>query len=56
MDGRDDIRFTQHQQVIVPFQVARPVGETLAAKIVFTQTIALDHGAHAAVQHQNSFI
>ncbi|MNY32863.1 hypothetical protein D3C86_1671060 [compost metagenome] len=56
MNRRDDIRFTQHQQVIVAFQVAGPVGETLAAEIVLTETIALDHGAHAAVQHQNSFI
>ena len=56
MDILNHGRLAEHQQVVVTFEVAGPVGKALAAEIVFTQTIALDHGAHAAVQHQNSFI
>ncbi|MNN72146.1 hypothetical protein D3C81_1881540 [compost metagenome] len=55
MNRGDNLRLAQHQQVVVAFQIARPVGKALAAEIVFTQTITLDHGAHAAVQHQNTF-
>ena len=56
MDGGDDLRFAEHQQVVVTFQIARPVGKAFAAEILFAQTISLDHGAHTAVQHQNTFI
>ena len=56
MNGGDHLRLAQHQQVVVTFEVARPVGKTRAAKIRFAQAIALDHGAHAPVQNQNSII
>ena len=56
MNGGDNLWLAEHQQVVVTFQIAGPVGEAVAAKVVFTQTIALDHGAHTAIQHQNAFI
>ncbi|MPM98288.1 hypothetical protein SDC9_145473 [bioreactor metagenome] len=56
MNRGDHLWLTQHQQVVVAFQVARPVGKAFTTEILFTQTIALDHRAHAAVQHQNTFI
>ena len=56
MNRGDHLRFAEHQQVVVAFQIARPVGKAFAAKILFAQTISLDHGAHTAVQHQNTFI
>ena len=54
MNGGDHFRLGQHQQIVIAFQIAAPVGETLTAEIALIQTIALDHGAHAAVQHQNA--
>ncbi len=51
MNGGDHFRLGQHQQIVIAFQIAAPVGETLTAKIALVQAIALDHGAHAAVQH-----
>ncbi len=56
MDSRDHLRLAEHQQVVVPLQVARPVGEAFAAEVLLAQTIALDHGAHAPIQNQNTFI
>ena len=56
MNRGDHLRFAEHQQVVVAFQIARPFGKAFAAEILFAQTISLDHGAHTAVQHQNTFI
>ena len=56
VDSGDHFRFTEYQQVVVAFEVAWPVGKAFTTKIGFVQSIALDHGAHTAVQHQNTFI
>ncbi len=56
MDSGDHFRFAEHQQVVVAFEIAWPVGKAFTTKIGFVQSIALDHGAHTAVQHQNTFI
>ncbi|BFO12333.1 hypothetical protein GGER_48430 [Serratia rubidaea] len=56
VDRADDVRLGQHQQIVIAFQVALPIGKTRAAVILFFQLITLDHGAHAAVQHQNTLL
>ena len=55
MDSGYHIRLTEHQQIVIAFQIAWPVGKAFAAEVLFTQTIALDHGAHAPIQNQNTF-
>ena len=54
VDSGYHIRLAENQQVVVALQVARPVGKALAAKVLLTQTVALDHGAHAPIQNQNT--
>lgn len=56
MDGGDHLRFAEHQQVVIAFQIARPVGKAFAAEILFAQTISWIMVPHTAVQHQNTFI
>jgi hypothetical protein len=55
VDLADNIRAGQHQQVIVSFKIALPVGKTLTAKIGLVQLITLDHGAHAAIKQHDTF-
>ena len=54
VDSGYHFRLAENQQVVVALQVARPVGKAFAAKVLLTQTIALDHGAHAPIQNQNT--
>jgi hypothetical protein len=53
LDRADDIGAGQNQQVVVALDVAWPVGETFAAIVFFLQAIALDHGAHTAIENQD---
>ena len=55
LDLGDDLRLAQQQQIVVAFDVARPVGETRATVVGLFQLVALDHGAHAAVEDQDAF-
>ena len=55
VNAADHVRARQHQQVVVAFYVAGPVGKALAAIVGFLQLVALDHGAHAAVENQDAF-
>jgi hypothetical protein len=50
----DNRRLGQHQQIVVALEIARPVAEPLAAIIRLLQPIALNHGAHRAIQNQNA--
>ncbi|MCY1351327.1 hypothetical protein D9M69_375900 [compost metagenome] len=54
LDGLDHVRAGQQQQVVVAFYVAWPVGEAGTAVVLFLQLVALDHGAHAAVEDQDA--
>ena len=45
----------QHEQVVAPFQLHRPVAEAFAAVILLLQSVALDHCPEAAVEQQNAF-
>ncbi len=46
----------QHQQVIVALDVGVPVGEARAAIIGLTELVALDHGAHGAIDDQDPLL
>ena len=54
MDGLDDLRLRQAEQVVVPLQVLRPILEPLPAKGRLVQLVGLDHGAHRAVENDNA--
>src|SRR3546814_16412776 len=47
-------RSHQRQQFVVALQVFAVVGEALAAEIGLAQLVALDHGAHGAIQDQDA--
>src|SRR5581483_1483073 len=53
MDLADDLRLRQHQQVVVPLEIARPVAKALDAILRLLELVALDHGAHRPVQDQD---
>ena len=54
MDGPNDVGLGQDEQVVVALQVARPVGEALAAEVGLGQLVLLDHGAHGAVEDEDA--
>ena len=56
MDLRDDAGLGQAEQVVVSFHVAVPVFEAFSTVILFTQLVLLDHSAHGAVDHKDTFI
>ena len=53
MDAPDEVGLRQRQQVVVASQVARPVAKALAAELRLVQALALDHGAHGAVEDED---
>ena len=55
MNTTDHGGVTQYQQVIHAFKVDIPIGKTLAAVVFFLKFLTLDHGAHGAVQKENTF-
>ena len=55
MDVADRVGLRQHQQIVIAAQIARPVGEALAAEIRFGELALLDHRAHGAVEHEDFF-
>ena len=50
----DDRRLGQRQQIVVALEIAGPVAEAFAPVVGFLQAVALDHGAHRAVQDQDA--
>ncbi len=54
VDAADDRRLGQHQQVVVALQVMRMLGQARAAIVGFLQAVALDHGAHRAVENEQA--
>ncbi len=56
LDGLDDVGARQQQQVVVAFHVLWPVDEAFATVVGFFQLVALDHGAHAAVENQYALL
>src|SRR3546814_1325120 len=47
-------RLRQYQQIVVAFQIARPVGEALTTIMHLFELVALDHRSHRAIEHQNA--
>ena len=43
MDVADDLRPCDRQEIVIAFEVALPVTETITAKIVFAEPESLDH-------------
>ncbi len=54
MDGLNDLRLRQAEQVVVALQIPRPILETLPAKCRLAQVVRLDHRAHRPVQKHNA--
>ena len=54
---RDHLRPREQQDLVVALEVlARPVGETFAAKRGFVQPVALHHGAHRPVENDDALL
>ena len=53
MDVADDPGLRQRQQVVIALEVAAERREALAAVAGFVEPVALDHGAHGAVEDEN---
>jgi hypothetical protein len=54
MDGPDDGGLSQGEKVVVPLEIARPGRKAVSPVILLTETVALDHGPHGAIQHQDA--
>ena len=54
VDGADHLRLGDAQQVVVPLQVAIPVGKALTPEIALLQPMLLDHRAHRAIENHNA--
>ena len=54
MDSGHNLRLGEYQQVIVPLEVAGPVGEPGPAIIGLLQPMTLQHGAHGAVEDKDA--
>ena len=55
VDGADDVRLGQRQQVVVALHVGVPVGETLPAVPRLVRPVPLDRRSHGPVQDQDAF-
>ena len=55
VDTANDFRLREHEEIVVAFEVARPILEPLAAIIGFHELMALDHGPHRAIENKNPF-
>jgi hypothetical protein len=53
VDGANDLRPGEREQVAVALQLARPVGEALAPPVRLAQVVGLDHGAHRPVEQED---
>ena len=56
MNGLNDVRPGYHQQVVVPLEVVLVVLPALAPEVLLLELVALHHGAHAAVQHDDALL
>ena len=57
MNFRDHLRLGELEQLEAALEIlARPMAEALAAIILFREFVALDHGAHGAVEEDDAFL
>jgi len=54
MDVVDHLRPGEGEQVVVAGELVVVIGIERAAKVGLVQLVALDHGAHGAVQQQDA--
>src|SRR5262249_3061246 len=54
VNRRDELRPREHEEVVVPLDVAAVVAKALAAKRLFVELLALDHGAHRTVEQHDA--
>ena len=54
MDALDHVGAGQHEDVVVALEVAAVITETLAAEVGLLEPVALDHGAHRAVEDEDA--
>ena len=54
MDVADNLRPGEGEQVVVAGELAVVIGIERAAEVGLAQPVALDHGAHGAVQQQDA--
>jgi hypothetical protein len=55
VDAGDDRGLSQRQQIVVALLVSAVRVEALAVIFVRAQSVRLDHGAHGAIQDQDTF-
>ncbi len=56
VDGADDVRPREDEDVAVPAQVLRMAPEAIAAEVGLGQFVALDHRAHRAVEEEDALL
>ena len=56
MNGADDVRTREDEDVAVPAQVFRMTPEALAAEVGLGQLVALDHRAHRTVEEEHTLV
>ena len=54
MDAGDDLRLRQREQVVVARLLAVVIVEAVAVVVVLLEAVALDHGAHGAVEDEDA--
>jgi hypothetical protein len=54
VDAADHVGPGQAQQVVVALEVLAVGGEALAAIVGLDQFVALDHGAHGAIENEDA--
>ena len=54
MDAANDLRLRQRQQVVVALLVAAVRVEAIAVIVDGVQPVALDHGAHGAIENEDA--
>ena len=56
VNGGDDLRLRDGQQIVVAAQIDGPIRESAAAKFGLAQTMPLNHGAHGAVENDQPLL
>src|SRR6267142_1394288 len=56
MDPGNDLRFRQHQNVIVTLEIAAMRSEALTAEGSLVQLMLLDHGAHGTIEQYDTLL
>ena len=56
VDGGDDVRPREDQQIVVPLQIVRMTGEARAAVVLLAEAVTLDHGPHRSFEDQDAAV